>query len=157
MTLPTAIVLGAAVWPGGQPSPTLRRRALHAARLWHRGKVGTIIACGGLGQHPPSEAEVIRDLCIAEGVDPAAIRLEDRSATTEENLRLALPLLETRQVIIVTDHYHAPRARLVARRLGLDARSSSPPLRGSKPRAQIKAGLREIPAYLWYLLSGKGC
>lgn len=156
MTLPTAIVLGAAVWPDGQPSPTLRRRALHAARLWHAGKVGAIIACGGPGRYPPSEAEVIRALCLDQGVDPAAIGLEDRSTTTEENLRLALPLLKTRQVIVVTDYYHAPRARLVARRLGLDAASSSPPLRSSKPRAQIKAALREIPACLWYLLSGKG-
>ena len=61
---PVALVLGAAVWPGGRPSPTLRRRALKAAALWHEGQVRAIIGCGGVGRHPPSEAEVIRALCL---------------------------------------------------------------------------------------------
>ena len=69
-----ALILGCAVWPGG-PSPTLRRRALHAAGLWHRGEVDWLVACGGLGRHPPTEAEAIRDLLLAEGIPAEAIRL----------------------------------------------------------------------------------
>jgi uncharacterized SAM-binding protein YcdF (DUF218 family) len=150
MTL--ALILGAAVRADG-PSPTLRRRTLAAAALWHQGRVAGILCCGGLGRHPPAEAAAMRDILIAQGVPETAILIEDRSTTTEENLRLALPILRARgegQVILVTDWYHAPRARLTARRLGLAAISQSPPLRGTRLAAQARSALREIPAFLVY-------
>ena len=47
--LADAVVLGAAVWPGGRPSPALARRAARAATLSAEGKVCGIVACGGFG------------------------------------------------------------------------------------------------------------
>jgi uncharacterized SAM-binding protein YcdF (DUF218 family) len=156
-----ALILGAAVWAGG-PSPTLRRRVMTAAALWHAGEVSHVICCGGLGRHPPTEAEVMRDILRAEGVAEAAILLEDRSTTTAENVALALPLLAAlgeRRVIMVTDWYHAPRARMTARRMGLVADSRSPSLRGTRPVAQVRLALREVGAlavYCWRLpVSGR--
>lgn len=128
-----ALVLGAAVWSGGRASPALRRRALHAAGLWHAGRVEAILGCGGVGRHPPSEAEAIHALCRAAGVPESALHLEPRSATTRENVTFALPILRAMgatEAVIVTDPYHAPRARLLARQLGLKARSDSPSWRG---------------------------
>jgi uncharacterized SAM-binding protein YcdF (DUF218 family) len=155
-----ALILGAAVWAEG-PSPTLRRRTMVAARLWHAGAVGHVICCGGLGRHPPAEAVVMRDILRAEGVPEAAILLEDRSTTTAENIALSLPLLaalgETR-VIVVTDWYHAPRGRMTARRMGLEAESRSPPLRGARPLVQARLALREVgalAAYWWRLPSDR--
>lgn len=156
---PVAIVLGAAVWPDGQPSPTLRRRALYAAKLWQAGEVGAIIGSGGLGQYPPSEAEVIAQLCREAGVPAPAILQEDQATTTEENLRFSKAMMAAtgfETAIIVTDRYHAPRARLVARRLGIKARASCPAMAGTAWHRVVKSWLREIPAYLWYLLRGKG-
>ena len=152
-----ALILGAAVWPGGVPSPTLRRRTLHAAGLWHGGEVQALIACGGLGTHPPTEAEAMRRLLLSEGVPDAAIRIEGRSRNTHENILLARPLLAdlgATEAVIVTDATHAPRARMIARRLGLRASSSSPSLRGSHLPTTLRQGLREIPATalaLWRL------
>ncbi len=148
-----ALVLGAAVWEGGRASPTLRRRALRAVELWQAGEVSAIIGCGGEGAHPPSEAEVIRALCRERGVPEAALHAETASMSTEQNIRLALPILArlgTTEVVIVTDRFHLPRALLTARRLGLTARGAWPeaPL---TPR-RVKAILREIPAFLWYAL-----
>lgn len=147
---PVGLILGAAVWADG-PSPTLRRRSLHGAGLYHQGMVQHLICCGGLGRFPPTEAAVIGSVLLAQGVPLDRISLEDRSTNTRGNLRLALPILHelgTRHVLIITDWYHAPRARLIARRLGLTATSSSPPLTGANPKQQIKSALREIPAYL---------
>ena len=93
MEKPYAIVLGAAVWPGGAPSPTLIRRAATAAALWHAGAVGGIVATGGVGRHPPSEAELIRLLLAERGVPERAVLIEDRSHTTLENLANARALL----------------------------------------------------------------
>jgi uncharacterized SAM-binding protein YcdF (DUF218 family) len=144
-----ALVLGAAVRPDGSPSPTLRRRTLQAAALWHRGEVAWIIPCGGLGRFPPAEAEAMRALLLSEGVPPEAIRIEDRSRSTHENILNALPILRdlgVEDVVVVTDLTHAPRARLIARGLGLRATSSSPSLRGARLRYTFRQALREVPA-----------
>jgi len=146
-----ALVLGAAVWAGGRPSPTLARRAGHAAGLYLAGEVDVIVGCGGLGDHPPTEARVITALCHAAGVPEAALAEESASTTTRENLTNALPLLarlKPRCVIIVTDPYHAPRARLIARQLGLSARSDCPPWRAIGPRQWLRNVPREGLALL---------
>lgn len=146
------LILGAAVWPDG-PSPTLRRRTDLAAQLYHDGTATHLIPCGGLGLHPPAEALAMRDLLIAKGVPAGKISPEDRSTTTEENIALALPILRglnTTTVLIVTDWYHAPRAKLVARRLGLAATCRSPGLRGARWKTQVKQVAREVPALAIY-------
>ncbi len=147
-----ALILGAAVWPDG-PSPTLRRRTLHGARLFHDRVVAQLVVCGGLGAHPPSEAEAMRRLLREAGVPDAAIHLEDRSTSTLENIRFALPILEAlriNHVLIVSDAPHLPRALLTARRLGLVAAGSAP-RGGARARQQLRLALRELPAYATYL------
>lgn len=146
------LILGAAVWPDG-PSPTLRRRTALAAGLYHSGIATHLIPCGGLGRHPPSEAQMMRDLLLAAGVPPNRITPEDQSKTTEENIAFALPILaalDATSVMIVTDWYHAPRARLVARSFGLTPDSRSHGLAGARLKTQIRQGLREIPAFAMY-------
>ena len=154
-SLPAALILGAAVWQDG-PSPTLRRRCAHAAALWHAGRVGQLVPCGGLGKHPPAEALAMRALLVEAGVPEAAIHPEPMSRNTLENIRFALPILSrigARRVIVVSDAPHLPRALLVARRLGLQA-SGSAPRSGARIWPQLRLALREIPAcmvYLWRL------
>jgi len=138
-----AVVLGASVGADGTPSDSLRRRALHAAALWHGGQVDLIVASGGAGRKArpgtPSEAAVIARLCQQAGVAHGALRTEDKAQTTRQNIRFALPLLRNegaQTVVLVTDPYHAPRAWLMARQAGLFARVSCP-------------GLREVPLRQW--------
>jgi uncharacterized SAM-binding protein YcdF (DUF218 family) len=151
-----AVILGCAVWADG-PSPTLRRRTLHALGLWRRGEVAALIPCGGLGRHPPAEGEAMRRLLLEEGVPDHAIHPETLSRSTIENIAFARPILErigASGVLIVTDATHAPRALLIARRLGLKAEASSPPLRGGRMSTTLRQGLREVPATalaLWRL------
>jgi uncharacterized SAM-binding protein YcdF (DUF218 family) len=145
-----AVVLGAAVWPGERPSPTLSRRALHAVTLYQRGEVDAILGCGGIGRCPPSEAEVIRRLCRAAGVPDSALITEELSTTTRENLLNAKPILDRlgAGAVIVTDRYHAPRARLVARQIGLSATISCPDWRLVGPRQWLRHVPREALACL---------
>lgn len=150
-----ALVLGAAVWSTG-PSPALRRRAEAAAAAWHRGEVDHLIGCGGEAGAGPSEAEAIRDILLASGVPSGAILMEDRSTTTEENIRLALPLVKglgTDRVVLVSDPVHLPRARLIARRAGLTVAGA---IAAARPRGfsrrRLLFRLRETGAYLLYVL-----
>ncbi len=150
-----ALVLGAAVWPDETASPSLRRRALHAADLYSEGRVSHIIGCGGLGKNPPTEAEMIRRLLVDAGIPFENILLEDKSHSTVENIRFAIPLLralKSSKVVIVSDWYHAPRARMTARHLGLDAISDCPPLKDMPLARRIKYFLRELVAIPVYAI-----
>ncbi|MBF9045302.1 YdcF family protein [Rhodobacterales bacterium HKCCE4037] len=149
------VILGAAVWEGG-PSPTLRRRTLHGARLYHSGAGDVVICCGGMGKYPPTEAEAMAAMLREAGVPDSAIRLEDASTNTRENIRFTLPILRdlgAEKVVIVSDAYHLPRAGLIARRLGLKASTSAPPLNDARLWPQVKGWLREGPGYLATLVA----
>lgn len=146
MTAPTALVLGAAVWAGGVASPALKRRAMHGVQLFHNGQIGHIIGCGAVGKHGPSEAQVIRQICLDNAVPDSCISLEEQSTNTYENIRNAMALLDSKSVIIITDKYHAPRARMTAKHLGLSATSSSPTINPASGHAVIKSYLREASA-----------
>ncbi|WP_234988882.1 YdcF family protein [Tropicibacter naphthalenivorans] len=149
---PVALVLGAAVWQGGRASPSLRRRAGHAAQLWLDGKVRAIVVSGGVGLHPPSEAQVMAAICIEAGVPEGAVFREEQATNTWENIERSRALLErigAREVVIVTDGYHAPRARMMARRMGLEARSDCPRRDYPLTWGMVKLRLREAMAYLY--------
>lgn len=97
----------------------------------------------------------MRALLIKAGVPDDAILLEDQSTSTAENIVFARRILDPlgiTSVIIVSDAYHLPRARLIARRAGLQVSVASPPLHGARPKAFIKGAMREVPAYIlaWF-------
>ncbi len=151
---PVAVVLGAAVWPGGTPSPTLVRRTQHAIALYKAGRVGAILGCGGTGRHEPTEAAAIARLCRDADVPDEAILSEPHSTTTRENLLNSLPILRDlgASAVIVTDAYHAPRARLIAWQIGLKAETDCPPLRAVGPRQWLRHLPREALALMATLL-----
>lgn len=98
-------------------------------------------------------------LCQDAGVPAKDVVIEARARTTEENLRLSLPhlvRLGTRRVIVISDVYHLPRARLVAWRLGLQAKGASPGWRALSWRQILRMVPREVVGAVWYLVSGKG-
>ena len=80
-----AVILGAQVLSGGRPSGTLRARVWHAARLYADGEVGLVIPTGGVGEHPPSEAEVAAGMLRGAGVPEEAILLEGKAQNTRES------------------------------------------------------------------------
>ncbi len=153
--LPVAVVLGAAVWADGVASPALRRRAAHAANLHLSGQVRHIIGCGGVGLNPPTEAIVIRDICMELGVPEADISLEDKSINTQQNIANARPFLKrlkAKSVVLVTDRFHVLRSKLIARHFGLDVRFSIPDSKGIGAYRTVKSYVRELPALLLYFL-----
>lgn len=137
-----ALVLGAAVRRGGAPSMTLSRRTRHAVALWRAGRIDAVIGTGGIGHHSPAEGEVIARLCHEAGLPGTAVHAENHSTSTRQNIAFAMPILarlNPREVIIVTDSWHAPRARLIARQLGLQARADCP-----QPQTPVWRRLRHI-------------
>lgn len=123
---PAALVaLGAALRPGGRPSPALTRRIETAARLFAAGRAPLVLVTGGAtGAGPLSEAEAMRRALAALGVPEAAILVEDRARDTLENARLSIPILRragVERAVLVTDRIHMPRALVLFRLLGMPA------------------------------------
>jgi uncharacterized SAM-binding protein YcdF (DUF218 family) len=150
-----AVVLGTQVLPGGRPSTTLEARVRHAARLHAEGEVGLIIPTGGLGEHPPSEAEVMARVLREEEVPEDDLLLEDRALNTWDSARLVAGMAEklgVGGVLVVTDPLHCVRAVAAFEKAGLRAWAepvySSPMWRGRWMRRGQLA--REIGALIWY-------
>jgi uncharacterized SAM-binding protein YcdF (DUF218 family) len=150
-----AVVLGTQVLPGGRPSRTLEARVRHAARLYGEGEARLLIPTGGLGEHPPSEAEVMAHILREEGVPEEAVLPEDRALNTWDSARLVTGMadkLGVSSVMVVTDPLHCVRAVAAFRHAGLMAWAepvySSPMWRGKwLRRGQL---FREIGALAWY-------
>jgi uncharacterized SAM-binding protein YcdF (DUF218 family) len=149
------VVLGAAVWPGAQPSPALRRRVLHAVDLLQRGYAPHLLVTGGVGKHPPAEAAVMQRLAVAHGVPRASIVLEDQATSTFESAWRCRDMLWQRgwsHVLIVTDRYHLTRALLAFRSVGIRAVGSAVPGKPARRLWQrLSYYLRERLALAWYL------
>ena len=146
------VVAGCGVEAGGKPSDCLATRTDQAVALFKEGMAPMLLFTGGVGDHPPSEAEVAASRAMAQGVPAAAILLEDRSTSTEENARYAAALHPGGAVVVVSDAWHTHRVGWVFGRhfeqvatVGVDG-----PLHD-----RIYGAHREVLAIGWYL-SSKG-
>jgi len=149
------VVLGAQVLPGGRPSGTLRARTLHAATLHAVDTVGLLIPTGGVGEHAPSEAEVMARILRQAGVSKEDILLEEEAGSTRESAQLVAAMAREkgiRNLLLVTDPLHCVRAVEAFRVEGFEAQVSpvySSPMwyRRGMRRGQFA---REVGALLWY-------
>jgi len=159
------IVLGAAVWSGGKASPTLLRRTRHGSRLVLAGAAPALMVTGGVGEHQPAEALVMRDIAMEEGLDEDAIVIEDTAPDTLGSGRACAVLMRSRgwlRALIVTDDFHLPRTLMIFRWLGMEAMGSAVP--GARQalgwRRWTYYWLRELAASPWtvlrLILGGRG-
>jgi vancomycin permeability regulator SanA len=155
-TYDVIVVLGAAVWPDGRPSPALQRRVMHAVDLLQQGSASYLLVTGGMGKYPPAEAEVMQRLAVAHGIPTENILCEDQATSTFASALRCCDILRQRgwsRVLVVTDRYHLPRALFAFRSCGLRAAGSAAP--GKPARRLWRRGyyyLREGLACLWYLV-----
>ncbi len=115
------VVLGAAVWPGGQPSLVLRDRLVRAAELYREGVADKIIVTGGVGRYPPAEAVVSKQFLLAAGVAEEDIIMEAASTSTAEQAVLIKEICDRegfRSIALVTSFFHERRAVQLFARAG---------------------------------------
>lgn len=152
-----AVVLGTQVLAGGRPSRTLAARVRHAARMYAAGKVERLVVTGGLGKHPPAEAEVMARILVENGVPDEAILIEDKAESTWDSARFLAGVLEGEgvgEVLVVTDPLHCVRTVAAFGRVGISARPepvySSPMWR--VPWLRRGQFFRESGALVWYAM-----
>jgi uncharacterized SAM-binding protein YcdF (DUF218 family) len=117
------VILGAAVWPGGQPSFVLRDRIARAAELYRQGIADKIICSGGVGKYPPAEAELEKQLLMKAGVPEQAIIMELSSTSTAQQAKLIKEICDRegfKSIALVTSFYHEKRATQLFKSAGFE-------------------------------------
>lgn len=152
------IVLGCGVH-GITPSLSLQNRIDAAYEYLSAHPDSICIVSGGQGSGEDiSEAECMYRELTGMGIDSSRIWLEDRSTSTEENLKFSLAVIEERtgsvptQIGIVSSEYHLYRAGRMAQDLGLTAHGI--PGETTWLSLRINYFLREIVGVWYYELFG---
>lgn len=156
------VVFGAAVHPvfdtNGKfisidPGPGILRRVETAVAFYRAHQLQKLFMTGGRGEGMSvSEAEVMRDEAVREGVLAADITLEEQSHSTEENIRFTRSLTGScSSVVAISDDYHLARIGWIARMQGWEL--STAPAQG-KPDALFEAQsvIREVGALFMFTL-----
>ncbi|MET0135232.1 MAG: YdcF family protein [Kibdelosporangium sp.] len=119
------IVLGAGLH-GDQVPPLLASRLDRAIQCREQatGTDPVIVVSGGRGSDElVSEAEAMGEYLSRAGVPADRILLEDKAATTQQNLRFSVALLaehgHSGKILAVTNNYHVFRTAVLSRSLGL--------------------------------------
>ena len=150
------VVLGCAL-QGDSAGPALIRRVECGAALYEAGAAAMVLLSGG-GRGRRSEAAAMRDVAASYGVPDAAMVLEPHSRNTFENAVESARLLRERSlgaIILVSDGYHLPRARLLFRCAGVAVvATAQPPSRGLV--RELPWRLREIAALMVSLARRRG-
>lgn len=115
------IVLGAGI-SGSKVTPLLAARIEKGIELLCYNPNAVLIMSGGQGSGEDiPESKAMADYAIDKGVSAEKIILEQKSVSTEENLRFSRELMNTQnpKIIIVTTAYHMFRALILAKRQGI--------------------------------------
>ncbi|MEE4545903.1 YdcF family protein [Streptomyces sp. V4-01] len=152
------VVLGSGLVDGSTVPPLLASR-LEKARVVHqrlsrRGRRPVVLITSG-GQGPDEdlpESHAMADHLVAGGFPDDLIAREDRSTSTEENVRFSRSIMEKAnpdyRCVIVTNNYHAFRAAMISRREGVRGHVVGSPTAGYfLPSAMIREFAAVFLAY----------
>ncbi len=124
------MVLGGNVIGADTPSPQLFERMKAAAVYLKENEDCLAVTCGGCfrPEQKKSEARIIADYLIEQGIDENRIILEDKSTTTFENFEFALKIIEEHscksisdiRVAFLSSDYHVFRASKIAECCGFE-------------------------------------
>jgi uncharacterized SAM-binding protein YcdF (DUF218 family) len=147
------------------------QRTMYAAWLHHELRGVPVVVCGGNPGPPHTEsfAATMQRILVSAGVPGESIWLEERSRSTYENAVFSAQLLHAKQirdVMLVTEAYHMPRAERCFRKQQLNVIPAPTGFRGFDPRLEefvpAWSGIRhselilhEAVGLLWYWLRGR--
>lgn len=148
------VVLGAGLLDGHRVPPLLAARLDRALDVRReqadRGRPPVLVVSGGKGgDEQVSEAEAMAGYLAERGLPPEAVRREDRSESTAQNMEFSAVLMAREKpgyrCVIVTNTFHVLRAALAARRAGVPGQVVGAPTAGYYWPSAV---LREFAAVL---------
>ena len=142
----TALVLGAYVYPDGQPCPLLQDRLDTALDLYRQGHVKKFLLSGDHGSADYDEVNSMKNYLISKGVSPEVLYLDHAGFDTYDSLYRAKHIFEADRVVVVTQLFHLRRALFIGRSLGLEVEGVAADRR--RPEELLYLQLRELGANL---------
>jgi SanA protein len=142
----TAIVFGAGILPGGEPTAVLYDRVATAAELYRLGKVERIVLTGDGRTDAHNEPRVMRWVALALGVPDGALLLDDAGLRTFDSCRRAKEAFGVATAILVTQRFHLPRALMLCESQGVAAVGVAGDRRSYSWRWRLSWQLRETAA-----------
>jgi vancomycin permeability regulator SanA len=118
---PVALVLGAQVDPGGQPSAFLAARLEIARQLYQAGKVKAVLVSGDHAEWHYDEPGAMMVWLVARGVPVSQVVLDHAGFDTYDSCARAHRIFGVNRAIVVTQDFHLPRAVALCRSLGIEA------------------------------------
>ena len=118
---PVALVFGAGYWPNGTPSDVMKDRVEAAIDLYRAGRVQKVLFSGDNRFVNYNEPEKMREYALSLGLPDEAIVLDYAGRRTYDTCYRAHDIFGLRQVVLVTQRYHLPRALYTCRGMGLEA------------------------------------
>ncbi|HCY77778.1 MAG TPA: hypothetical protein DHV28_17850 [Ignavibacteriales bacterium] len=111
------VVLGAAVWKGNIPSPSLAGRVDKAISLFDQNKISKIFLTGSNAPGEMAESEVAYNYIKAKNINTKEIFIEKETTSTNEQIRYIKNnlLTEKYNVIVISDAYHLVRILEIAK------------------------------------------
>lgn len=115
------IVLGAQVYESG-PSRVLKYRLDKAAEYLEKNPDTVCIVSGGQGSNEPfAEAVGMAKYLEKNGVSAERIIVEDKSKTTEQNIKNSMAFISKNSSVgVITNNFHLYRALQICKKAGLD-------------------------------------
>jgi uncharacterized SAM-binding protein YcdF (DUF218 family)/glycosyltransferase involved in cell wall biosynthesis len=158
------VVFAGGVGESGKAGGGYQERVKQAVDLYNSGYAPRMIFSSGYVFAFP-EAEVMRDLAIANGVRPEAIILEKQATNTLGNVMGARQILSAngwRRILLVSSPYHMRRAMLTWHRMAPEIDVRPTPVRvsqfyfheGGPSLEQIRGLLQEYAAIVIYWWRG---
>lgn len=131
------LVLGAGVRANGTPSNMLEDRLLTALELYEKGVSRRILVSGDHGSSDYDEVNVMKKYLVARGVPSEDVFMDHAGFSTYDSLHRANSVFGAESLVIVTQKYHAPRALMIGRHLGIECRGVYAPILSSDAESYV--------------------
>lgn len=140
-----------------EAAPALKMRCATAAEYLAEHKNTVAIACGGMTSknQTKTEASVIKELLVTNGVEAERILLEDKSSTTAENFYNAKKIIGDTtgvKIALLSSERHLLRASVLAKKCGIDAQTVAAP---SPSGAKLTGYLKELLVFPFIFMNLK--
>ena len=138
---PVALLLGTARDFDGRMNIFYTKRIEAAAELFKAGKVRGILASGDNSRHDYDEPGDMKADLIAAGVPAEFVTLDYAGFRTRDSIIRAKEIFRQRDLIVVSQRFHAERALFIAQQQGIEASAyiaSDPSSRASNFRVRAR-------------------
>lgn len=138
------LIFGAYALPDGRPSSALQDRLDTGLKLYQMGKFERFILSGDHGRKQYDEVNTMRRYLEERGVPKEDLFLDHAGFDTYDSLYRARHVFKARELILVTQKFHLPRALYIGEALGLDCQGVEADIHTLQSLRQLQ--LREVAA-----------